>query len=204
MDCTSCAQRWERESAASFEAREPGASLKQLCVALLPNSAISSLAAAATSHYPTHQHLPHLTSFACLCAARWTHIDADNAPDRDMKRSRTARDVRTPDTLTTPYLGPIDHNKEPIRPIASSVLTSASRCDVSHANWGTVASNATTAALEPETVVSLLQDASFRPGPRPATFARDMGTWVFKEGRDFHIRGKAAAGHHSDRWCASI
>lgn len=112
--------------------------------------------------------------------------------------------MRTPDTLTTPYFGPIDHNKDPIRPNASSIVSASSRYDVSQGNWGAVASNATTAALDPETVVSLLQDESFRPGPRPSTFGREMGTWVFKEGRDFHIRGKAAAGHHSDRWCAPI
>eukprot|EP01043_Picozoa_sp_COSAG02_P003798 COSAG02_NODE_95_length_37416_cov_60.512742_29_plen_175_part_00 len=126
--------------------------------------------------------------------------------ERARKRSRAKRDVRTPDTLTTPYLGPLDHNKEPIRPSTSSaaITIASSRCDVSHGNWGAVASNATTAALEPETVVSLLKDESFRPGPRPSTFGREMGTWVFKEGRDFHIRGKAAAGHHSDRWCVPI
>ena len=75
----------------------------------------------------------------------------------------------------TPYLGPIDHNLEPIRSSASSSPTAASRFDVSHGGWSGVASNATTAALDPETVVSLLQDPNFRPGPRPSTFAREMG-----------------------------
>ena len=74
--------------------------------------------------------------------------------------------------------------------------------DISHGGWTAVSSNATTAALDPETVVNLLRDPAFRPGARPSTFSRSLCTWVFKEGRDFHIRGKAAAGRHSDRWCA--
>lgn len=122
--------------------------------------------------------------------------------DRGMKRSRSFSNDSTPEAMTTPpSFGPIDHNLEPIRQAASASVTQYSPFDVSQAGWAAVASNATTAALDPETVVSLLADSAFRPGPRPSTFARDMRTWVFKEGRDFHIRGKAAAGRHSDRWC---
>ena len=80
----------------------------------------------------------------------------------------------------------------------------SSRLDISHGGWTAVSSNATTAALDPETVVNLLRDPAFRPGARPSTFSRSLCTWVFKEGRDFHIRGKAAAGRHSDRWCANL
>ena len=122
---------------------------------------------------------------------------------RGMKRSRSFTNDTTPEAMTTPpTLVPIDHNHEPIRQTSSSdALTHYSPLDVSHAGWGSIASNATTAALDPEAVVSLLKDSAFRPGPRPSTFARDMRTWVFKEGRDFHIRGKAQAGRHSDRWC---
>ena len=152
---------------------------------------------------PAPRHPNHQQPFPVYAATNTDFVKIEPAPERGMKRSRSFQNHRTPDTILTPYLGPIDHNLEPIRSSASSSPT-ASRFDVSHGGWSGVASNATTAALDPETVVSLLQDPNFRPGPRPSTFAREMGTWIFKEGRDFHLRGKAAAGHHSDRWCVQL
>lgn len=90
---------------------------------------------------------------------------------------------------------------QPLPTARHGVVLDPSR-GVSQGDWEDVCGTATTAALDSDVVAHLLEDPAFRPGPRPSSFSRGMSTWVFKEGRDFHVKGKAAAGRHSDRWCA--
>ena len=184
------------------------------------------------SHFPlaAHPGTPTPDSPACSVrrAAAWTTFanDHDVSPaaglahhrqvlplvpvtePRGMKRRRSFSNDEEQSTHITNTIGIISRPVQihaPVqvlqRPPSSA---GSSRLDISHGGWTAVSSNATTAALDPETVVNLLRDPAFRPGARPSTFSRSLCTWVFKEGRDFHIRGKAAAGRHSDRWCANL
>ena len=46
----------------------------------------------------------------------------------------------------------------------------------------------------------MLSDQEFRPGARPTRFDAELNCYIFKEGRKYHVRSKAAAGGRSDRW----
>ncbi len=46
----------------------------------------------------------------------------------------------------------------------------------------------------------MLSDQEFRPGARPTRFDAGLNCYIFKEGRQYHVRSKAAAGGRSDRW----
>ena len=46
----------------------------------------------------------------------------------------------------------------------------------------------------------MLSDQQFRPGARPTRFDAELNCYIFKEGKKYHVRSKAAAGGRSDRW----
>ena len=46
----------------------------------------------------------------------------------------------------------------------------------------------------------MLSDQEFRPGARPTRFDAELNCYIFKEGKEYHVRSKAAAGGRSDRW----
>ena len=57
--------------------------------------------------------------------------------------------------------------------------------DTSLGGWESIVDKPSAAALDVETVFSLLCDANFRPGARPARFDPSCGCWIFKEGKFF-------------------